>query len=265
MIRKLYPDGKKMAFNITYDDGVLQDIRFVEMLNRYNIKGTFNLNSELMYQQFEWVHESGLVVKRLPADIATGLYCGHEVASHTLTHPYMHNLSEAEIIHQMQQDKHNLEQLCGKEVSGFAVPFSFYSQLIADCAEKCGFEYSRCSDESYSYNPPENYYRWMAGTYHVNPRFKEFTEGFFSTDTELALLQIVGHSYDLETENMWEYMENLLKRISEDENVISMTNCELVRYLKAVRNSEIYEDHIVNNSNSELWFEIKVMQNHQPS
>ena len=31
MIRKLYPGGKNKAFNISYDDGVEQDIRMVEM------------------------------------------------------------------------------------------------------------------------------------------------------------------------------------------------------------------------------------------
>ena len=44
-MRKLYPGGKRKAFNITYDDGVLQDVRFVQLLNRYGLKGTFNLNS----------------------------------------------------------------------------------------------------------------------------------------------------------------------------------------------------------------------------
>ena len=38
MIRKLYPNGKRKAFNITYDDGILQDVRFVELLNKYNLK-----------------------------------------------------------------------------------------------------------------------------------------------------------------------------------------------------------------------------------
>ena len=34
MIRKPYPNGKLNAFNVTtYDDGVLQDIRFVAFLN----------------------------------------------------------------------------------------------------------------------------------------------------------------------------------------------------------------------------------------
>ena len=42
MIRKLYPGGKKKAFNITYDDGVYQDVRFVMLMNKYGLKGTFN-------------------------------------------------------------------------------------------------------------------------------------------------------------------------------------------------------------------------------
>ena len=256
MIKRLYPDGKKKAFNITYDDGILQDIRFVKLLDKYNIKGTFNLNSLLMYQQFEWIHENGMTVKRLPADKVADLYKNHEVASHTLTHPYMHDMCEDDIMYQMGKDKENLEQLFGREICGFAVPFSYYSDLIAHCAQKCGFEYARCSEERYCYTPPENYYWWAAGSFHLNPRFVQFAEQFFSTTEELALCQIVGHSYDLDAENMWETMENLFKRISADNNIISMTNIELVRYLKAMRSAYITEKQIENNSDTELWFEI---------
>lgn len=65
MIRKLYPKGKPKAFNVTFDDGVLQDVRFVNLLNTYNLKGTFNLNSGLMESEFEWTHNNGSIVKRL--------------------------------------------------------------------------------------------------------------------------------------------------------------------------------------------------------
>ena len=55
------------------------------------------------------------------------------------------------------------------------------------------------------------------------PKFVEFVEGFFETEEELALCQIVGHYYDLDTEQMWEKMEAILKRAAEDEDVIAMT------------------------------------------
>ena len=82
MVRRLYPYGKKKAFNVTYDDGVLQDVRFVELLNKCGLKGTFNLNSALMENEFEWTHEKGLVVKRRHTDVVKDLYEGHEVAYH---------------------------------------------------------------------------------------------------------------------------------------------------------------------------------------
>ena len=255
MIKRLYPGGKAKAFNITYDDGVLQDIRFVELMNQYGLKGTFNLNSQLMETQFAWTHPKGMIVKRLPTTRVAELYQNHEVASHTLTHPYLSQLSEPEVMHQMAKDKENLEQLTGKPVLGFAGPFHHWSDMIAGCAEKCGFEYARNAEERYCYAPPQDYYHWSAGSYHIMPGFRDFVEGFFHTQEELALCQIVGHSYDLDAENMWETMECILKRVSEDKDILSMTNLELVRYLKAMRTAIITENQIRNPSNQPLWFE----------
>lgn len=256
MIKRLYPGGKAKAFNITYDDGVTQDVRFVELLNKYGIKGTFNLNSRLMEDEFEWVHESGLVIKRLPPDVVRHLYAGHEVASHSLTHPYMQGMDEGTLMYEMGEDKKKLQQLFKTEISGFALPFDYYDWRIADCARRCGFEYSRCSDERYSYAPPEDYYWWAAGAYHVNPGFLSFVESFFYTEQELALCQIVGHSYDLDVMDMWETMENILSRVAKDANIVPMSNIELVRYLKAMRAADVWEGHIRNNSAVELWFEL---------
>lgn len=255
MIKKLYPGGKAKAFNITYDDGVLQDVRFVELMNQYGLKGTFNLNSGLMETEFEWTHRNGMIVKRLPTSVVAELYKNHEVASHTLTHPYLSQLTESEVMEEMSKDKENLERLTGKPVLGFGGPFHHWSPMIVECAKRCGFEYARNAEERYCYAPPEEYYYWAAGTYHVMPGFRPFVEGFFETEEELALCQIVGHTYDLDAENMWQYMESVLKRVSEDESILSMTNIELVRYLKAMRSAVITEDEIKNPSALPLWFE----------
>ena len=256
MIKRLYPQGCPKAFNITYDDGVLQDVRFVELLNKYGIKGTFNLNSELIKNEFEWIHECGMVVKRLPESVVVSLYEGHEVASHTLTHPYMYNLSENEMMYQLAEDKKNLQELFGQEIYGFAVPFDYYSEMIAKCVRNCGFEYGRNSEESYSYTPNEDYYYWRAGTFHLSPGFMEFVEGFFHTEEELAVCQIVGHAYDLDVENMWDVMERIFQRVKEDETILPMTTIEMARYLKAMRNTIVTETEIRNYSDLDLWFEV---------
>ncbi len=38
-----FPGGKKKAFTISYDDNVTQDERLIDLMERYGIKGTFNI------------------------------------------------------------------------------------------------------------------------------------------------------------------------------------------------------------------------------
>ena len=249
-MRKCYPGGKARAFNITYDDGVLQDVPFVAMLNRYGLKGTFNLNAQLMEEEFVWTHPNGMPVRRLDPATAKSLYDGHEVASHTLTHPYMKDLPTEEILRQMGEDKLALQRLFGREVLGFAVPFDYYDDRIAQCARQVGFAYARTSDLSLSYQPCGVYYHWKAGVYHLMPELKSYVEGFFETREELAVCQIVGHSYDLDAEHLWETLESIYRRVSEAQDIWPCTHLELVRYLQAM---DVFDG--VNRSHQTLWFE----------
>ena len=256
MIRKLYPGGCAKAFNITYDDGVEQDIRFVELLNRYGIKGTFNLNSELMRSRFAWQHPSGATIRRLGVEAVKNLYDGHEIGSHTLSHPYMSSLTHEERMREMREDKQNLEALFGREVAGFALPFHYYDEDIAQIAIDCGFEYARISEFSLSYAPETDWYHWKTGVYHIMPELKGFVQGFLETDRELAVCQIVGHSYDLDTENLWDTLEDICAAVSNRADIWKCTNLELVRYLKAMEQAQICECGVKNNSDQVLWFSI---------
>lgn len=254
MIRKLYPGGKARAFNISYDDGILQDVRFVKLLNKYGLKGTFNLNSGLMKREFSWVHPCGLTVKRLPESAVVELYRGHEVASHTYSHPYMDDYTEDQILPELGADRFFLEQLFGREVKGYATPFYFFSDLVAKCVQSCGFEYARISETDMSYTPWRDYYRWKGGLFHERDEMEDYVAAFLATDVELALCQIVGHSYDLDVYNMWGRMEAVCKFVSQAEDVWPATHLELVRYLRQMEKAEISEKKIHNPGNCVLWF-----------
>lgn len=256
MIKRCYPGGKQKAFNITYDDGILQDVRFVALLNRYGLKGTFNLNSQLMEEEFAWTHPNGMTVKRLSVDAVRNLYDGHEVAAHTLTHPYLSDKTREQILWEMGEDKRRLEVLFGREVAGFGVPFHFYNETVAQCVKECGFAYGRNSELTHGYSPWQDPYYWSCGIFHIEPELDAYVEGFFQTEQELALCQIVGHSYDLDAENLWDKMEAILARVALDADVCSMTHIELVRYLEAMKQARIGEDRIENPSGSVLWFRV---------
>ena len=256
MIRKLYPEGRRKAFNISYDDGVIQDIRFVELLNRYGLKGTFNLNYGLMRSGFTWDHECGMTVRRIPEDQVVTVYQGHEIASHSYSHPYFDNAAETEILKELGSDKFFLERLFGREVAGYATPFYYYSDLMAACVRHCGFEYARISEESNDYSVPQDFYRWRGSKFHWDEDLPEFVQGFLETDQELALCQLVGHSYDLDVLHLWDTMEQICRWISENGDIWAATNLELVRYIKNIRLARITDTEIRNDSPGELWFSV---------
>lgn len=256
MICKLYPGGKKKAFNISYDDGVVQDIRFVELLNRYGLKGTFNLNYGLMHSGFTWQHECGMTVRRLRESEVCAIYEGHEIASHSYSHPYFDNMLETEILKELGADKFFLEKLTGREVAGYATPFYFYSDLMKDCVRHCGFEYARISEESNDYSVPTDFFQWRGSKFHWDEDLEEFVQGFLACDQELALCQLVGHSYDLDVLNLWDRMERICHSVASNSDVWAATHIELVRYLRAMNSTRITDHAIKNESSAVLWFAV---------
>lgn len=254
MIKKLFPGGKTKAFNISYDDGVVQDVRFVKLLNQYGLKGTFNLNSKLLLTGFEWVHECGMTIKRLPESEIVAVYEGHEVASHTATHPMMEAMTPEAILEEMVSDRRTLEKIFGREVPGFALPFSYHDEKIYRCSKAAGFEYARISEENPDFSIPGDFYRWKGSMFHLRPELEACVEDFLSTDTELAICQIIGHSYDLDVADMWDRMEAILRKLSGREDIWSATHIEIVRYLRKMDQAVITKDGIENNSDVDLWF-----------
>ena len=239
MVTRLYPNGKRKAFVLTYDDGVLQDVRLVLLLNKYGLKVTFNLNSLLMEREFTWHHEKIGPVRRLPTAIAAHLYEGHEVASHSCTHPDLTNMTREGILYELEHDRYLLEQLTGQQVKGFGVPFDYYDGIAVDCVRELGFVYGRGSEETRSYAPVWDAYRQQAGMFHLSEGLTEFVDGFLRTDEELAACIIVGHSYDLDAENLWDTTEEICRAVSEAADVWSATHLELVEYQQAMLRAEI--------------------------
>lgn len=254
MVKKLYPGGKTKAVNFSYDDGVTQDVRFVDLLNSYGMKGTFNLNSKLLLDGFTWEHPCGKTISRLPQEEIVSLYEGHEIASHTATHPMMENIFEEEIMEEMVSDKRKLEEIFGREVHGFALPFSYHDERVYRCSQSAGFAYARISEVNPDFSIPEDLHRWKSTLFHLDDRFASAADAFLVTEKELALFQPIGHSYDLDVHEKWEWFEDILKKLQACPDIWYCTHIDLVRYLNNMDKAVITENYIANNADADLWF-----------
>ena len=110
-------NGKQKAITFSYDDGITQDKRLVKLLNRYDLKATFNLNTEKLGTAHAlWLYDRVTVAhcKFRPEEIRA-VYEGHEIAGHTLGHPRLTMIEDdAEVIRQVEEDRIVLSDIAGK-------------------------------------------------------------------------------------------------------------------------------------------------------
>ena len=113
--------GKNKAITFSYDDGVTQDRRLIELFGRYGLKATFNLNSGLL---------GGY--NRVPQQDVAALYAGHEIAAHTLTHPDLLKLGDEAVFREVEEDRLRLSELAGYTVIGMAYPYGTSDSRVVE-------------------------------------------------------------------------------------------------------------------------------------
>lgn len=227
--------GKNKAITFSYDDGVTQDIRLIELLNKYNLKCTFNLNSGLLSKKSIIVRNDNKIshYKVHPDDVKY-IYDGHEVAAHTLTHPLLTQCDTQEIIRQVETDRLNLSQLVGYEVVGMAYPCGAPNtddRVANIIRENTGVKFARTVISNNSFEKQKDLLQFDPSVYHL--RFddmfklgKEFIE--LKTETP-KIFYIWGHSYEMDFESdYWVKLEDFFKLVSGKDDIFYGTNKEVL-------------------------------------
>ena len=223
------------AITFSYDDGVTQDQRLIELFNRYGLKATFNLNSGLLGRADALIREGVTVaqVKPQPDEIRK-IYEGHEIAAHTLTHPRLPQQTEGEIIRQVEEDRLRLSELAGYEVVGMAYPCGGVNNddRVAEIIRAhTGIQYARTITSTYSFEPQDNLYRFCPSVYHHKEfdRMFSLAEEFLKMDADHPqIFYIWGHAYEFDIGNTWARMEELCRLISGRDDVFYGTNMEIL-------------------------------------
>ena len=226
-------DPKKFL-TFSYDDGVTQDVRLIELFNKYGMKATFNINSELLGLdgQLSWGDIRVSHNKNKKEDVKH-IYEGHEVAVHTLTHPNLSQIDDApEIIRQVEQDRIQLSELCGYEVFGMAYPCGGvnFNDFVSETIRKnTGVKYARTIISSHDFNLQENLYQFKPSVYHHAEMDKMFEMGekFLNLQTDVPqIFYVWGHAYEFDIRNEWGRFEEFLQMMSGRKDICYCTNLE---------------------------------------
>ena len=232
-------NGKNKALTFSFDDGVLQDIRAIEILDKYGLKATFNLNSCLLGNVRTLDQKGRPVVnhsKVQPKDVKE-VYKNHEVAVHTKTHPNLTGLEDKEVINEVENDRQILSALCGYEVVGMAYPCGGVNnddRVAKIIKEYTGVKYSRTITSVYNFDLQDNLYRFNPSIYYLEKdKMFDLAKKFIELKTDTPqIFYIWGHTYEMDYNNpqftSWQDFEEFCALVSGKDDIFYGTNKEIL-------------------------------------
>lgn len=234
----LFPGGRYKAMTMSYDDGVTQDRKLIDLFNKYGIKGTFNLNSGMFGNEDSfYIKDKKAIHNHVSKEEVASLYEGHETAVHTVTHPFLERLPKELVLKEVLEDKENIEDLVGYPVRGMAYPYGTYNADVIEVLKAAGIEYSRTVNSHGLYKIPDKYLEWDPTAHHLSENLMKTGRDFveLNDNGKLNLLYVWGHSYELDVFDKWGFMEEFLKLTGGRKDIWYATNIEILDYINALK------------------------------
>ena len=113
-----------LSFDAAWGNEFTQDI--LRILDQYQVKCTFFL--------------VGFWIDEFPQDVKEIARRGHEIGSHSLTHPDMTTLSRDQILQELDQTAEKIQKLTGKSPELFRAPYGAYHNTLIETARSRGYQ-----------------------------------------------------------------------------------------------------------------------------
>jgi len=237
-----------MYFLTSWDDGHLADIKLSNLLDRYNLKGTFFITQNFSNKGLSDTH-----IQEISAN--------HEIGAHTISHPNLKTLSFNDQYREINESKLWIEGITSEHCDGFCYPSGSYNGASVKAVQSAGFKYAR-TVVSGAFNIDKDDIFRIPTTLHVYPypfRKKGHSSyvwgdifrpiinnkglrdylGFsgmlkaswlnlaislfdYSVNNKEAF-HLWGHSWEIEKYNMWNELELFFKHVEESGHVKSVT------------------------------------------
>jgi hypothetical protein len=244
-----FPEGRRKALTMSFDDGHTSDRRAVEILNKHGLKGAFHLNAGKLDREKYLTR----------AELAT-LFEGQEVSSHTFSHPNLSHTPLGNFIYEVLEDRRVLEEASGQIVRGMSYPNGVNSPDIADKLRSLGVVYCRTAKANGSTAIPSDFLFWTPTTsYYDEEALKKFER--FKAAKVNAYMSVYywwTHSISIQADDAWDKFDSFCEAISGCDDIWYATNIEICEYVTAAKALVISADQtkVYNPSAVDVWIEV---------
>lgn len=238
-----YPGFRDKAVTLTYDDGTSSDRKLIEIMSRYGLKGTFNINAGKM------AAEPGGYALTMEEAVELYTSSGNEVAAHGYCHQWLTEMETPMMVYEVLQDRITLEKAFGIPVRGFAYAYGAVDDTVVEIMRQCGYVYARTTAEAGNFNIPTDWLRMPITCRHRDPRLMELTKNFLEGPPGAyhwiqtpRLFTLMGHSIEFVKDNNWNIIEEFGAYVGSRDDVWYATNREVYDYVKSFENLQFAAD-----------------------
>jgi peptidoglycan/xylan/chitin deacetylase (PgdA/CDA1 family) len=149
-IADYHPNGFNNALlTLTFDDGHEENATTaLPILNQHGLKSTQCYATSFLEGQSQQIIDGALAFHN----------SGHEICSHTVTHPFLTQQNDTQLNHELQHSQDYLESLIGGPVRNFASPYGDYNAHVNDVIDGI-YRSHRTVDEGFNSKDNFNIYR----------------------------------------------------------------------------------------------------------
>lgn len=255
---------KKVIVTTSWDDVHKLNLKLVELLNKFNLKGTFYiaLDNNNYYENRNELEEEIREISQ-----------SQEIGAHTLTHPTLTEINLNQAKKEIADSKKWLEDLLSQPIKMFSYPRGIYNDEIKNLVKKAGFIGARtvkifncqCPDDFFAWLPtlqiyPHPFRRRDAKTLHWSrhlldplkqrlpglvkwhlPPFAYFNwfalarATFDYVKKEGGIWHLWGHSWEIERYQMWNDLEKIFSYINNFKEIEFLTNSQVLERCKNIK------------------------------
>lgn len=232
-----FPEGKSKAFTLSYDDGVKADLRLLEIMKQYGLKGAFNLNSKL-FDCESWHN-------RMDEEATFNAFnaSGQEIALHGARHIFLDKVPLPEAVREVADNREYLENKFGRVVRGMAYAYNGFNADIKRVLGDLGVAYARTTKSTHSFALPDDWLELNPTCHHGDGELGSLADRFVGSSPEEEfkhrepwLFYVWGHSYEFDDNGNWKVIEGLAQKLSGRGDIWFATGIEIYDYVTAYKN-----------------------------
>lgn len=201
------PEGKPFEFLLSFDDGKKEDIRLVQLLDKYRFHATLYIPSQSRDVGDKWLMDTAK---------------HHTIGAHTKHHKILTSIPAERAKKEIEEGKLELEAILGKFVTSFCYPRGRYNSEIMEMVQRVGFTEARTTrvlhtELSNAFELHTTIHVYNRNEYHGTPWqiiAREYFDKVLSTAPD-DYFHLWGHSWEIEKHDWWEDFEDLLQYMSE--------------------------------------------------